>query len=152
VYKTEDPRATILRGLALQAAKGTGNTLWYDIAARLEERVLSHPYFQERRIYTNVDYYTAPLLFALDIPVDLFIPMFAVARISGWTAHMLEQQQHNRLIRPRAYYAGPRDVDWTLMLERVPLVEAQPEAQCVAGQPANCPAALSVPPRFWPAG
>jgi citrate synthase len=150
VYKTEDPRATILRGLALQAARGTGNTLWYDIAARLEERVLSHPYFQERRIYTNVDYYTAPLLSALDIPHDLFIPMFAVARVGGWTAHALEQQQHNRLIRPRAYYAGPRDVDWTMMLDRTPLVEAQPEAQCVAGQPANCPAALSVPPRFWP--
>jgi citrate synthase len=150
VYKTEDPRATILRSLARQAAVGTGNTRWYDIAARLEERVLGHPYFQERRIYTNVDFYTAPLLFALDIPVDLFIPMFAVARIAGWTAHVLEQQHYNRLIRPRAFYAGPRDRAWTEMAERVPLVEAQPEADCVAGHPANCPAALEVPPRFWP--
>jgi citrate synthase len=150
VYKTEDPRATILRSLARQAAVGTGNTRWYDIAARLEERVLGHPYFEERRIYTNVDFYTAPLLFALDIPVDLFIPMFAVARIAGWTAHLLEQQHHNRLIRPRAFYAGPRDRAWTEMAERVPLVEAQPEADCVAGHPANCPAALEVPPRFWP--
>jgi len=148
VYKAEDPRAAILRRLALQAAQGTGNTLWYDIAARLEERVLEHPYFRERRIYTNVDFYTAPLLSALDIPIDLFIPMFAVARISGWTAHMLEQQRNNRLIRPRAYYAGPRDLDWTGMAEREPLVEAQPDVQCVAGQPANCPAALEVPPRF----
>jgi citrate synthase len=151
VYKAEDPRAIILRKLARQAAEGTGNTQWYDIAARLEERVLSHPYFQERRIYTNVDFYTAPLLYALDIPVDLFIPMFAIARISGWTAHVLEQQQHNRLIRPRAYYAGPRDVGWTGMVQRVPLVEAQPDTHCVAGRPANCPAALEVPPRFWPA-
>jgi citrate synthase len=150
VYKTEDPRATILRSLARQAAVGTGNTRWYDTAARLEERVLGHPYFQERRIYTNVDFYTAPLLFALDIPVDLFIPMFAVARIAGWTAHVLEQQHYNRLIRPRAFYAGPRDRGWTEMGERVPLVEAQPEADCVAGHPANCPAALEVPPRFWP--
>jgi citrate synthase len=150
VYKSEDPRATILRDLARQAAVGTGNTRWYDIAARLEERVLGHPYFQERRIYTNVDFYTAPLLFALDIPVDLFIPMFAVARIAGWTAHVLEQQHYNRLIRPRAFYAGPRDQAWTEMAERVPLVEAQPEADCVAGHPANCPAALEVPPRFWP--
>jgi len=148
VYKAEDPRAAILRRLALQAAQGTGNTLWYDIAARLEERVLEHPYFRERRIYTNVDFYTAPLLSALDIPIDLFIPMFAVARISGWTAHMLEQQRNNRLIRPRAYYAGPRDLVWTGMAEREPLVEAQPDVQCVAGQPANCPAALEVPPRF----
>jgi citrate synthase len=148
VYKAEDPRATILRQLALQAAQGTGNTLWYDIAARLEERVLEHPYFRERRIYTNVDFYTAPLLCALDIPIDLFIPMFAIARIGGWTAHMLEQQRNNRLIRPRAYYAGPRDLAWNEMVEREPLVEAQPDVQCVAGQPANCPAALEVPPRF----
>ena len=150
VYKTEDPRATILRKLARDVAERSGNTQWYDIAARLEERVLAHPYFQERNIFTNVDYYTAPLLYALEIPVDLFIPMFAIARIAGWTAHILEQQQHNRLIRPRAVYAGPKDVDWAEMEGREPMVEAQPEAQCVAGRPANCPAALSVPPRFWP--
>ncbi len=151
VYKAQDPRAVILRKLARQAAEGTGNTLWYDIAARLEERVLNHPFFQERRIFTNVDFYTAPLLYALDIPVDQFVPMFAIARIAGWTAHVLEQQRDNRLIRPRAHYAGPRDVDWTEMVRREALVEAQPDAQCVAGQPANCPAALEVPPRFWPA-
>jgi citrate synthase len=148
VYKTEDPRATILRKIARQAAEGTGNTTWFDISERLEQRVLSHPYFQERRIFTNVDFYTAPLLCALDIPIDLFIPMFAVARIAGWTAHMLEQQKNNRLIRPRAYYAGPRDQVWNEMDNRGALVEAQPAAHCVAGQPANCPAALEVPPRF----
>jgi len=148
VYKTEDPRAAILRSLARQAAEGTGNTVWFDISERLEQRVLGEPYFQERRIFTNVDFYTAPLLSALDIPIDLFIPMFAVARIAGWTAHMLEQQKNNRLIRPRAYYAGPRDRDWNEMAYRHALVEAQPEAHCVAGRPANCPAALEVPPRF----
>ena len=132
-------------------AERSGNTLWYDMSARLEERVLSHPYFQERRIYANVDFYTAPLLYALDIPIDLFIPMFAIARAAGWTAHILEQQQHNRLIRPRALYAGPTGQDWPAMATREPRVEAQPEIQCVAGQPANCPAALDVPPRFWPA-
>ncbi len=151
VYKAEDPRATILRRMAHDVARRTGHTQWFDMSARLEERVLSHPYFQERRIYANVDFYTAPLLWALDIPLDLFIPMFAIARIAGWTAHMLEQQKNNRLIRPRAYYAGPRDLSWTEKPEREPLVEAQPEAHCVAGQPANCPAALEVPPRFWPA-
>jgi citrate synthase len=148
VYKTEDPRATILRKLARQAAEGTGNTTWFDISERLEQRVVTHPYFQERRIYTNVDFYTAPLLCALDIPIDLFIPMFAVARIAGWTAHMLEQQKNNRLIRPRAYYAGPKDQVWDEINLRDALVEAQPDLQCVAGQPANCPAALEVPPRF----
>ncbi|HSJ59021.1 MAG TPA: citrate/2-methylcitrate synthase [Anaerolineae bacterium] len=151
VYKTEDPRATILREMAREAAERTGNTNWYNIATRLEERVLDHPYFKERRIFTNVDYYTAPLLYALGIPVDLFIPMFAIARIAGWTAHTLEQQEHNRLIRPRAFYAGPRNVEWTPMDDRSPLVEAQPEEHCVSGRPANCPSALRVPPLFWAA-
>jgi citrate synthase len=148
VYRVEDPRATILRALARDVATRSGMTKWYDMSARLEERILSHPYFQERRIFTNVDFYTAPLMCALDIPVDLFIPMFAIARIAGWTAHMLEQQQNNRLIRPRAYYAGPKDLEWNSMADREPKVEAQPDNQCVAGRPANCPAALQVPPRF----
>jgi citrate synthase len=145
VYKVEDPRATILRDLARQVAERSGITKWYDMAARLEERVLAHPYFRERRIFTNVDYYTAPLLYALDLSVDLFIPMFAIARIAGWTAHLLEQQQHNRLIRPRAYYAGPRDRQWTLLAEREPSVEAQPAIRAVAGVPVGCPAALRTP-------
>jgi len=145
VYKAEDPRAEILRSLAREAAIGSGNTRWYDISAKLEERVLASPYFTERRLYTNVDYYTAPLLYALDIPIDLFIPMFAISRIAGWTAHVLEQQQHNRLIRPDGHYVGPTGLSWTDLESRVPAVDAQPEAKCVAGQPANCPAALRVP-------
>jgi citrate synthase len=148
VYKAEDPRATILRELSRQVAERSGNMLWFDMSRRLEQRILEHPYFRDRQIYANVDFYTAPLLYALDIPIDLFIPMFALARIGGWTAHMLEQQSHNRLIRPRAHYAGPTNQVWSDMEDRQPKVEAQPEAQCVAGQPANCPAALSVPPRF----
>jgi citrate synthase len=148
VYKTEDPRATILRRLSRQVAERTGNTRWFDISSRLEEKLLNHPYFQERRIYANVDFYTGPLLYALGIPLDLFIPMFAIARIAGWTAHIREQQKNNRLIRPRAYYAGPQNQLWAEMSDRTPVVEAQPEIQCVAGRPATCPAALEVPPRF----
>lgn len=145
VYKVEDPRATILRKLAQDVAGQTGNSRWYDMAARLEERVLSHPYFQQRRIFTNVDFYTAPLLYALDLPVDLFIPMFAIARIAGWTAHVLEQQQNNRLIRPRAYFAGTKDRTWECIEDRKLRVDAQPDIHCVAGKPANCPAALRLP-------
>jgi citrate synthase len=152
VYKAADPRAEILRGMARQVAERSGNTQWFDMSARLEELVLAHPYFRERRIYANVDFYTAPVLYALGIPIDLFVPMFAISRISGWTAHVLEQQQNNRLIRPRAYYAGPKDLEWDPMSLREPMVEAQPDSQCVAGRPANCPAALSVPPRYWPDG
>ncbi len=145
VYRVEDPRSVALRKAARRAAERTGHTQWYDIAAQLEERALDHPYFKERRIFPNVDYYSGPLLYGLGIPVDLFTPMFAVSRIAGWTAHMLEQQQNNRLIRPRAYYAGPRDRQWEAMAGREPQVEAQPDSQCVAGIPANCPAALRLP-------
>jgi citrate synthase len=145
VYRVEDPRSVILRELARDVAARSGNSRWYDIASRLEERALEHPYFRERRIYPNVDYYSGPLLYGLGIPVDLFTPMFAVSRVAGWTAHMLEQQQNNRLVRPRAHYAGPTGQEWEVMAQRVPQVEAQPDIQCVAGRPANCPAALRLP-------
>jgi 2-methylcitrate synthase len=112
------------------------------MALGLEERVLAHPYFQERRIFTNVDFFTAPLLYTLGLPLDLFIPLFAIARIAGWTAHILEQQKDNRLIRPRAYYAGIRGRTWDCIEDREPVVNAQPEIACVDGRPANCPAAL----------
>ncbi len=145
VYRVEDPRSVILRKVSREAAERSGNTQWYDIAAKLEERALKHPYFQERRIYPNVDYYSGPLMAGLGIPVDLFTPMFAVARVAGWTAHMLEQQQNNRLIRPRAKYVGPVDPPWLQMQGREPQVEAQPDKHCVAGEPANCPVALRLP-------
>jgi citrate synthase len=145
VYRVEDPRSVFLRRIAREVVEINGNRRWYDIAAKLEELALAHPYFQERRIYPNVDYYSGPLLYGLGIPVDLFTPLFAISRVAGWTAHMLEQQQHNRLIRPRAKYVGPVAPPWSAMAEREAAVEAQPEVQCVAGQPANCPAALRLP-------
>jgi citrate synthase len=146
VYKVEDPRSIILRKLAKEVTGRTGVARWFDIAAKLEERALEHPYFKERNIYPNVDYYSGPLLDALGIPIDLFTPMFAISRVAGWTAHMLEQQQNNRLIRPRAFYDGPTDQEWDNFHDRVPQVEAQPDISCVAGQPANCPVALRIPP------
>jgi citrate synthase len=145
VYKVEDPRSIILRKLAKEITQSTRRTKWYDIAAKLEERALEHPYFKERGIYPNVDYYSGPLLDALDIPIDLFTPMFAISRVAGWTAHMLEQQQNNRLIRPRAFYDGPVNQVWINFHERIPKVEVQPDSRCVAGQPANCPVALRIP-------
>jgi citrate synthase len=144
VYKVQDPRAAILRKLARQVAERNGETKWYDIAARLEERVLAHPYFQERRILTNVDFYSAPLLYALGLPMDLFTPVFAVARVIGWTAHILEQQQHNRLIRPRAKYVGPADLCWVDTPHRQPLVEADQDIPCLPQQLVASPAASSV--------
>jgi citrate synthase len=145
VYKVEDPRSKILRKMAKDVAESSGVTKWYDIAAKLEERAMAHPFFQERSLAPNVDYYSGPLLYVLGIPVDLFTPMFAMSRVAGWTAHMLEQQKNNRLLRPRAQYAGPVDQEWVENDDRTPLVEADPNTQCVAGQPANCPVALQVP-------
>lgn len=148
VYKSKDPRSEILREMSQQVAERTGETRWVDIATALEERVLDHPYFQERNLVTNVDFYTAPLLYALGIRIDQFTPMFAIARIAGWTAHALEQQRDNRLIRPRAKYVGPENQQLTAMEDRDPALAVDLEAQCVVGKPANCPAALEDPPRF----
>jgi citrate synthase len=118
VYKIEDPRATVLRRLSSEVCERNGDGHWYEIAARLEERVLAEPYFQKRSLFTNVDFYTAPLLSALGIPKDLSTSVFAVARISGWTAHVLEQRENNRLIRPRARYCGPGMRSWSRLADR----------------------------------
>jgi citrate synthase len=102
VYKTEDPRATILRRMSHDLGQRAGNTLYYDITRAVEQAV-----FEEKRLYPNVDLYSASTYYAMGIPIELFTPIFAVSRISGWSAHVLEQYAHNRLIRPRAEYVGP---------------------------------------------
>ena len=76
----------------------------YEVAEQIEKEVKSR-----KSIITNVDFYSAPLLYGLDIPTDLFTPLFAMSRIAGWSAHVLEQYGNNRLIRPRARYVGPID-------------------------------------------
>jgi citrate synthase len=102
VYKAGDPRARILRELAEKACRRSGEAVWFDIAVRLHEAVN-----REKGLIPNVDFYSAPLFYALGLPVDLFVPVIAVSRIAGWTAHLLEQHADNRLIRPRAEYVGP---------------------------------------------
>jgi citrate synthase len=102
VYRSEDPRATHLRRLSLEIGKRAGNPRWYEMSQRIEALVKA-----EKKLYPNVDFYSASTYYMLGIPVDLFTPVFAVSRISGWTAHMLEQYANNRLIRPRAEYTGP---------------------------------------------
>jgi citrate synthase len=102
VYRTEDPRATHLRRLSLEIGKRAGNPRWYEMSQRIEALVKA-----DKKLYPNVDFYSASTYYMLGIPVDLFTPVFAVSRISGWTAHMLEQYANNRLIRPRAEYTGP---------------------------------------------
>jgi citrate synthase len=101
VYRTEDPRATHLRTMSEELGRLTGNPRWFQISQRIEQIVKT-----EKKLNANVDFYSATTYYYLGIPVDLFTPVFAVSRICGWTAHVLEQYAHNRLIRPRADYVG----------------------------------------------
>ena len=102
VYKTEDPRATHLRQMSRDLGKRVGRTSWFDMSQRIEALVKS-----EKKLNANVDFYSASTYYTLGIPIDLYTPIFAVSRMSGWTAHILEQYANNRLIRPRADYTGP---------------------------------------------
>jgi len=118
VYKTEDPRARILRTLAREVAEQTGGTLWYEMSERVDALVAQLR--GDREIYPNVDFYSASLLYNLGIPPDLMTPVFAASRIAGWTAHVLEQQQDNRLYlyRPLSEYTGPMDLPYVPLDER----------------------------------
>jgi citrate synthase len=102
VYHTEDPRATHLRQMSRDLGQRTGQSIWFEMSQRIEALVKS-----EKKLNANVDFYSASTYHALGIDTDLFTPIFAVSRISGWTAHVLEQYSNNRLIRPRAEYIGP---------------------------------------------
>lgn len=107
IYKTYDPRAAQLNEQARIVAERSGNSQWYQIAKRIDEISHTHPYFSERKIYPNVEFYSAPLLYTLGFRPDMMPALFACSRISGWSAHILEQLQENRIIRPNAEYVGP---------------------------------------------
>jgi len=102
VYNTEDPRATHLRTMSRDLGTSSGETKWFDYSQKIEEFVKA-----DKKLNANVDFYSASTYHTLGIDVDLFTPVFAVSRISGWTAHVIEQLEDNRLIRPRADYIGP---------------------------------------------
>ena len=103
VYHTEDPRATHLRAMSRDLGHSSGQAKWYEMSRKIEEFVKA-----EKKLNANVDFYSASTYHTLGIDVDLFTPIFAVSRISGWTAHVIEQLDDNRLIRPRADYLGPQ--------------------------------------------
>jgi 2-methylcitrate synthase len=102
VYRTEDPRATHLRRMSKELGEKAGNKKWFEMSERIESIVRG-----EKKLYPNVDFYSASTYYTMGIAIDLYTPIFAVSRISGWTAHILEQYANNRLIRPRADYIGP---------------------------------------------
>jgi len=101
VYHTEDPRATHLRKMSRDLGQSSGNPKWYEYSSKIEEFIKT-----EKKLNANVDFYSASTYNTLGIDVDLFTPIFAVSRVSGWTAHVIEQLDDNRLIRPRADYVG----------------------------------------------
>jgi len=113
VYRTEDPRATHLRKLSKEMGQRKGDTRWYDMTAKVEEVMK-----REKGLLPNVDAYSASTYYMMGIPLDLYTPIFAISRISGWTAHVLEQYADNKLIRPRAAYIGPRNVPYVSIDER----------------------------------
>jgi citrate synthase len=102
VYHTEDPRATHLRQMSKDLGQRTGQPIWFEMSEKIEAFVKA-----EKKLNANVDFYSASTYHSLGIDIELFTPIFAVSRISGWTAHVLEQYANNRLIRPRAEYIGP---------------------------------------------
>jgi citrate synthase len=112
VYRTEDPRATHLRRMSKALGEKAGMPQWYAMSERIEALVKS-----EKKLYPNVDFYSASMFYSLGISIDLYTPIFAVSRISGWTAHVLEQYKNNRLIRPRTDYIGPQYPQQFLPLE-----------------------------------
>ncbi len=113
VYKTEDPRATWLRRYSKAMAEKKGESKWFDMSQRIEKLML-----EKKGMHPNVDFYSASTYYLMGIPLDLFTPIFAVSRISGWTGHILEQYANNKLIRPRAEYIGERDRKYVPIAER----------------------------------
>lgn len=113
VYKNGDPRAKHLQKMSRELGKVTGNMSWYNMSVKIEELVTGM-----KGLKPNVDFYSASVYTSLGIPRDLFTPIFAVSRVSGWTAHILEQYADNRLIRPRAEYVGPTGQEYVPINER----------------------------------
>jgi citrate synthase len=113
VYKAGDPRAAILKGMAEEACRQSGQFKWYEMAVALHDRI-----GKAKGLIPNVDFYSAPLFYSLGIPVDLFTPVIAAGRISGWTAHVIEQADDNRLIRPRGDYKGSGRRAWVPLEKR----------------------------------
>jgi len=113
VYRVEDPRAVFLRRMSRQLGEQSGDLRWYEMSEKVREVVK-----REKGLEVNVDFYSASTYYTMGIPTDLFTSIFAVSRVVGWTAHVMEQYAHNRLIRPRGDYIGPTDRKWVPIEQR----------------------------------
>jgi len=113
VYRTEDPRAAVLRDYAQKLSRGAGDMRLFDISSQVEQAMRANT-----KVYPNVDFYSATVYHLMGIPTELFTPIFACSRVVGWTAHILEQWSNNRIIRPRAEYTGPTDLQYVPVDQR----------------------------------
>jgi citrate synthase len=113
VYNVKDPRANILGEQSEALAEASGDMKWYDYSVAIEEYVM-----EEKGLAPNVDFYSASTYYQMGIPIDIYTPIFTLSRVGGWIAHVLEQYEDNRLIRPRARYVGPKDRTLTPLDER----------------------------------
>ena len=113
VYKVLDPRAAILREMVEALSEERGTRKWFEYSMKMMETMVG-----EKNIYPNVDFFSASVYYMLGVDIDLYTPLFVMSRITGWTAHLLEQWSDNRLIRPRAEYVGPRDLTVTPIAQR----------------------------------
>jgi citrate synthase len=113
VYRTADPRAAILKGLSRQIGERHGDLRWYELSEAIEATVA-----EQKGLHANVDFYAASVYHLLGIPTDLMTPVFAIARMAGWTAHVREQYADNKVIRPGSEYVGPRDQTWVPIEQR----------------------------------
>lgn len=118
VYRSYDPRGLVLKRYAKELTEKAGNTKWYEMTEIAERVVLEHFANKGKDLKYNVDLYSGSLYNAMNIPVELFTPIFVVSRVSGWTAHILEQYANNRIIRPVADYVGPVDLEFVPISER----------------------------------
>ncbi len=113
VYDVKDPRAKILGEKSEELGDAAGDRKWYDMSVAIEDYVMD-----EKGLAPNVDFYSASTYYQMGIPIDVFTPIFAMSRVGGWIAHVLEQYEDNRLIRPRARYVGPEDEEFVPVDER----------------------------------
>lgn len=114
VYRADDPRALILRRISKDVGEANNNSLWYELSEQIENRMGE----LKPNLPINVDFYSASTYHVLGIPVDFFTPIFAISRVAGWTAHVIEQMANNRIMRPESLYTGPMDVKYVPIDER----------------------------------
>ena len=113
VYKNGDPRAKILQGMSASLTKKAGKPELYEMSKVIHETVVA-----EKGLLPNVDFYSATVYYSMGIPLDLYTPIFATSRVSGWLAHVFEQYSKNRIYRPRGHWIGKEGLKWSPLSNR----------------------------------